>query len=89
MYLNLSNRSEEIRTLGAGGSTTLNLNKTQFSKIKVIIPPKDIMFKFHNKVAPMFELIKQKDFENITLSKIRDSILPKLMSGEIRVPLDN
>jgi type I restriction enzyme S subunit len=89
MYLNLSNRSEEIRTLGAGGSTTLNLNKTQFSKIKVIIPPKDIMFKFHNKVTPMFELIKQKDFENITLSKIRDSILPKLMSGEIRVPLDN
>lgn len=58
--------SEYIKILGSSGSTTLNLNKTQFSKIELAVPPQKDMNMFHNKVGPIFEKIKinQKEIEN-------------------------
>ena len=77
--------SEYIKLLGSGGSTTLNLNKNEFSKIKLVIPPKKTMDKFHNYIKSLFEEIKSNQLEIIKLTKLRDALLPKLMSGEIDV----
>ena len=85
MYLYLEELSEYIKLLGSGGSTTLNLNKNEFSKIKVAIPPKEDMNKFNNVIKPIFEKIKYNQLEIIELQKLRDTLLPKLMSGEIDV----
>lgn len=89
IYFLMSNLSEHIRVLGSTGSATLNLNKSQFEKIKVILPKIGIIHEFHNLVEPLFGEIlnNQKMMEN--LASIRDTLLPKLMSGEIRVPIDN
>ena len=63
----------------------MNLNKNEFSKIKVAIPPQEDMDKFHSFVNPIFEKIKYNQLEIIELQKLRDTLLPKLMSGEIDV----
>lgn len=44
--------------------------------------------KFFEIIQPMLETIMKRSAENEVLTKLRDSLLPKLMSGEIRVPLD-
>ena len=85
MYLYLEELSEYIKLLGSGGSTTLNLNKNEFSKIKIAIPPKNDMYAFHSLIKPIFEKIKYNQLEIIELQKLRDTLLPKLMSGEIDV----
>lgn len=85
MYLYLCELSEYIKILGSGGSTTLNLNKKEFSKIKIAIPDNKEMITFDEIIRPIFEKIKINQLEIIKLSKLRDTLLPKLMSGEIDV----
>jgi type I restriction enzyme S subunit len=84
-YLAISHIRQEIITGGAGGSATLNLNKAEFSKLPLVRPDNETMKKFHNLVKPLFDQILQNDLEVIILVDIRDTLLPKLLSGEIRV----
>ncbi len=85
VYLTIQNLSETITMLGSSGSTTSNLNKEQFSKIKIIIPNDKTMKEFDSCVQPMFEKIRTLLKENYELVTIRDTLLPKLMNGEIDV----
>ena len=85
VYLYMKELSEYIKMLGSGGSTTLNLNKREFGKIELVIPPKEDMIEFHGQISPLFEKIKSNQYEINFLSKLRDTLLPKLMSGEIDV----
>ena len=62
-----------------------NLNKGQFSKIELIIPGISDMSEFSALVEPLFEAIKRNQQENILLAETRDSLLPRLMSGQISV----
>lgn len=68
-----------------GGSAQPKFNKTDFKNTSVLIPPKDILTRFHETVAPMFEMISQRQTEIAHLADLRDTLLPKLMSGEIDV----
>ena len=85
MYLYLNELSEYIKMLGSGGSTTLNLNKNEFSKIKVAIPNNGDMNKFNDLIEPIFKKIRFNQLEIIELTKLRDTLLPKLMNGEIDI----
>ena len=51
----------------------------------IIIPPEDILNEFHNLVFPIIEKIRDNYNEINKLQKLRDTLLPKLMSGEIDV----
>jgi type I restriction enzyme, S subunit len=84
-YLSMTGIRQEIITGGAGGSATLNLNKGEFSKLQVVKPDRETMKVFHNLVEPVFSRILSNDSESITLAAIRDALLPKLLSGEIRL----
>ena len=85
IYLLMQTKAEVINRLGQSGSTIVNLNKAQFSKIPVIIPSLDIMKKFDDIVVPVFEMILANQEANIHLTAVRDLLLPKLISGEIDV----
>ena len=85
VYLYMEELSEYIKMLGSGGSTTLNLNKREFGKIELVIPPQGDMIEFHEQISPIFEEIKTNQYEIEKLTKLRDTLLPKLMSGEIDV----
>lgn len=85
IYLLMQTLSETINKLGQSGSTIVNLNKTQFGKIQVVIPSLNIMQEFDSLCSPLFETILSNQKETIKLSELRDTLLPKLMSGEIDV----
>ena len=85
IYLLMQTLSEVINKLGQGGSTIVNLSKAQFGKIKVCIPSVATMRGFDEIVAPLFTMILKNQKEIIRLSSLRDTLLPKLMSGEIDV----
>lgn len=68
-----------------GGSAQPKFNKTDFKNTSVLIPPKDLLTRFHETVAPMFETISQRQTENARLVDLRNTLLPQLMSGEIDV----
>ena len=85
LYCALANLRSEIIGMASGGSVTANLNKTDFSLIKIIHSSNAIMNSFDKKVCSLFDKILSNDEENQTLAVLRDTLLPKLMSGEIRV----
>lgn len=85
IYSAMSNMYEYLNAIGSSGSTTKNINKTTFEAIKLINPEKQYMDKYHDISFPMFEKIKNLQMQNQTLAQLRDTLLPKLMSGEIDV----
>lgn len=72
----------------AAGSVILGLSKPDIEEIKLPLPKDGIVDNYHKIINPLF--IKKNSIlkENITLSQIRDTLLPKLMSGQIRVPVE-
>ena len=85
IYLLMKTLSETINNLGQSGSTIVNLNKTQFGKIQVMIPSQNVMQKFDVLCRSLFETMHSNQKENIKLSELRDTLLPQLMSGELDV----
>lgn len=77
--------SDTIIKLGRGGSTIINLNKTQFGKISVTIPSLKVMNDFDMVVKPLFDMILSNQYENIKRAKLRDTLLPNLMAGELNI----
>ena len=87
LYLKMKSMKEELIAMASGGTATLNLNTTEFSKIKIEIPKEDYLHVFHEKTKYIFEKIFINTSQIQTLEKLRDTLLPKLMSGEIRVKI--
>jgi type I restriction enzyme S subunit len=85
LYLKTKSIKEELIAMASGGTATLNLNTTEFSKIKIEIPKEDYLHAFHEKIKYIFEKIFINTSQIQTLEKLRDTLLPKLMSGELRV----
>ena len=85
IYLLMRGKYDEINKYGQGGSTIVNLNKREFSKLEVTIPSNDILLKFDKIVKPMFEVILNNQNENEKLSNLRDYLLPNLINGVIDV----
>lgn len=69
----------------AVGSAQQNISQQLLLQYKLIIPPTELVKEFHKVVEPLFEKIKDNIQENETLRELRDSILPKLITGEISV----
>jgi len=57
----------------------------EFAAQKFVVPPPELALKFSEMIQPMIEKIDEIRKENQTLATLRDLLLPKLMSGEIRV----
>lgn len=68
-----------------GGSAQPKFNKTDFKGLPVILPSQQQLKEFNAAVTPVFNKISQNNQENIRLAQLRDTLLPKLMSGEIDV----
>lgn len=68
-----------------GGSAQPKFNKTDFKNLRIYLPPDDLLQRFHQTVHPMFELIAENILENQRLSALRNTLLPKLMNGEVDV----
>ncbi len=74
-----------FHAMASGGTATLNLNTGNFSKIEISLPKEEILKDFHSEVEPLFDKIYTNQEQICTLEKLRDTLLPKLMSGEVRI----
>jgi type I restriction enzyme S subunit len=83
LMLSLENRFKEM---GEGTTGQTSLSNKEIGKIKVIIPSILIQDKINKSYVDIILKIDINNLENKKLSKLRDLLLPKLMSGEIEVP---
>lgn len=67
------------------GTTQQQLTVPDFQKTEILVPSKEIVTLFTATVEPIFEKIWANQNENEKLSSLRDTLLPKLMSGELDV----
>lgn len=67
------------------GSVIPHLYQKDFMQFEFPLPSKDEMASFEELTAPMFSLIVSNLNENDRLTRLRDSLLPRLMSGELDV----
>lgn len=81
---NFSDFIDDLRSRANSG-VQVNLSTNEIKTSQVIIAENKINFAFDNLTMPLYEMIFKNQEENKRLSEIRDSLLPKLMSGEVRV----
>jgi len=67
------------------GTRMPRVNWNSLSKFPISIPTEEILIQFQSIINPLIERINSNIFENYTLTQIRDTLLPKLMTGKIRV----
>ena len=86
LYQYIKNNEELLKNMGRGGTTTLNVNTKSFSNIRLLIPSEIALEQFHRVVEGLFKKIELNLHESRTLSLLRDTLLPRLMSGDLEVP---
>ncbi|NSS92559.1 restriction endonuclease subunit S [Enterococcus faecalis] len=70
-------------------ATTMgHIKRQHLNEAKVLIPSINMLEKFGKVLGPTIDMVTEKGIENLELSNLRDSLLPKLLSGEIELPED-
>jgi type I restriction enzyme S subunit len=69
----------------ANGSTFLEISKTNFRPILAVTPNHDVMDLFEEVVRPIYQRVVENERETRVLGALRDALLPRLISGELRV----
>ena len=84
-YLYCYLKDFNYQTMGSTSSIATAVNSKIIKAMPFVVPTNAELVSFHSATAPMFEMIKTRQRENTRLAELRDSLLPKLMSGEIDV----
>jgi type I restriction enzyme S subunit len=87
-YLLINHVVEELQS-SAYGSVFDTITTATFKEHDVLLPPMEEILGFENSVSAFFEKMLLNNTQIHTLEKLRDILLPKLMSGEIRVEYEN
>lgn len=88
LYFLLKEIVNEFIQIAAFRATTMgHIKKTHLQEKKIAIPDDDTMKTINDLLEPVFRQILANKLENHSLAQIRDALLPKLLSGEIRVNL--
>jgi type I restriction enzyme S subunit len=69
----------------ANGSTFLEISKSSFRPIRIVVPTSQVMHAFDHLSRPMYLKVVENERESRTLAQLRDTLLPKLISGELRL----
>lgn len=84
-YLYLFLKSFQYDLLGSTSSIVTAINSAMIKDMGVTIPDENSMERFDNVARKFFKKIRSNQNQIRTLEKLRDTLLPKLMSGEVRV----
>lgn len=77
-------KSKDLASLNAG-SAVPSMTTDILNAMELSIPDANTLYKFENIVAPMYQAMQQNTQQSSKLAELRDSLLPRLMSGEIDV----
>jgi len=79
---------DDIKQFNETGTVFGSISKTDFENIEISIPCKLIIRKFQKEAKPLDDKIILNTKQIHPLEKLRDTLLPKLMNGEVRVKFD-
>lgn len=85
LYIHLKTIKDDLMSRASGGSVTMNLNTSDFSNISIPLFTDEYFSKFDSTVSIYFTKIYSNISQIRKLVEIRDSLLPKLMNGTVRV----
>ena len=85
LYNTFLSLKEHLNNIGSNGATMTNVNKTKFESIDILIPTTSIYYLYNEAVKQSFISIKVLSSQIRLLTEARDRLLPKLMSGELKV----
>ena len=77
-------KAKDLASMNAG-SAVPSMTTDILNAMEVVIPSASVLEEFESLVTPMYEAMEANDAQSEALSKMRDTLLPKLMSGEIDV----
>ena len=77
-------KAKDLASMNAG-SAVPSMTTDILNAMEVVIPSASALEEFESLVAPMYEAMEANDVQSKALSQMRDTLLPKLMSGEIDV----
>ena len=75
----------DFNSLGSTSSIVTAINSTMIKNLEIVIPEKNILKNFDEIIQPIFSKIRDNSEQIQSLTRSRDELLPKLMSGEVRV----
>jgi type I restriction enzyme S subunit len=87
-YLYLFLKTLDFSTFGSTSSIAEAINSKIIKEIKIQIPDDKSILSFQGLIDPIFQKIRYNVLQIQTLEKLRDTLLPKLMSGEVRIMND-
>ena len=70
----------------ANGSTFMEISKKAFRPIPALIPPAPVLDAFVGVAGALFERLVENERQAQTLATLRDTLLPRLISGQLRLP---
>jgi type I restriction enzyme S subunit len=76
---------EEIKQFNDNGTVFGSISKSDFENLDIVIPDENTIMSFQQQVKPIDDKIINNNNEIRTLIQTRDGLLPKLMSGEIKI----
>lgn len=84
-YYAMKSLESDFAKFEAEGTVFGSINKTDFQNLEIKIPTSEQVNEFEKTCYPIDQMIENNEKESRTLARLRDSMLPKLMSGEVRV----
>lgn len=67
------------------GATMPNLNTGILARVPIVVPPDEALHAFNRTVQPLADCVIANDSQSETLVSLRDTLLPQLISGELRI----
>jgi type I restriction enzyme S subunit len=84
-YHSMENLYPDFARFEAEGTVFGSINKDSFEKLRFVIPPDEIVSAYERQAGPLDEQIRILENQSRTLATLRDTLLPKLLSGELSV----
>lgn len=78
--------TKEYLLAHSAGATRNAITKAHLQRVPILLPPPECLRRFAEAVNPLFARVEANVAESRTLATLRDTLLPKLISGEVRVP---
>lgn len=85
VFLSAQRMIEQLKAM-AHGSVFSTVTRQTFKTIRAVLPPESVLHQFEKYAASLLDPILGNVHESRTLAQLRDTLLPKLISGELRVP---
>lgn len=85
-YYSMHQLAQHFLKFEAEGTVFGSINKADFERLPFVVPSPDVLAAFDRVVSLLDDRIETNEEQTISLANIRDTLLPKLISGELRVP---